>query len=115
MRPIQIERNREFLKDLRANPKKSKSRMRNAEGGRCCLCVALDTANRLGADLPTDSVFYPPAALAEFYGWTCEDPHIAGREASKLNYGVCGREYSHAEIADAFEETFPELKEARHD
>jgi len=116
MTPQQIERNREFLKDLRANEKKAKSVMRDDNGGRCCLCVAYDTAQRLGANLPDHSLCLPPLELADFYGWPRCAPYLSTGNGVEpvtfLNDGTAGAaEHTHAEIADAFEQTFPELKQ----
>lgn len=104
--PEQIERNREFLKDLRANPNKAVRKMRDHDGGRCCLGVAYDTAQRLGGMLPKSDRSYPPYEIADFYGWGDRDPRINSVPISILNDG----DYTHCQIADAFEETFPELK-----
>lgn len=114
----QIERNRAFLADLRANPKKTIHRMRDGSGGRCCLCVAYDTAQRLGAELPEITCQLPPEEMADFYGWPVElddsDPRLKHggtiAYASTFNDGDGGNELTHAQIADAFEETFPELR-----
>jgi len=116
----QIERNRVFLADLRANEKKATRRMRDNEGGRCCMCVAFDTAEKLGAtfvELGTDVL--PPADMSEFYGWernrmgNCNPALVLSGErhtAANLNDGWETPELTHAEIADAFEATFPELR-----
>lgn len=112
MTQTQIERNREFIKDLRANKLKAIGRMRDENGGRCCLCVAYDTAQRLGAGLPAASCLTPPQQMAEFYGWPCLNPILRGRYASDHNDGDCSHtpELTHCEIADLFEQTFPEIK-----
>lgn len=115
--PEQIERNREFLKDLRANEKKAIGTMRTSDGsGRCCLCVALESANRLGAGLPDiPGMRLPPNDLYPYYGWPSELwLSWKGTEGMALSFndGTGDRpELTHAEIADAFEETFPELRE----
>jgi hypothetical protein len=114
----QIERNRAFLADLRANPKKATCEMLDLDGGRCCLCVAYDTAQRLGAGLQAvklEEEGLPPCGIEIFYGWPSKNPELRyeGRRAtaSAMNDGVCFKELTHAQIADAFEETFPELKQ----
>src|SRR5688572_5006055 len=116
--PEQIERGREFLKDLRANKLKAKATMRDSSGGRCCLCVALDTAARMGAEFnkSRDGDMYPPYEIAEWYGWETRNPILGSRlfqdrRASDLNDGDRGPELSHCEIADAFELEFPQLKQ----
>jgi len=107
--PMQRERMVEFLKDLRANTKQAIKEMRSADGGRCCLCVAYDTAQRLGACLPAikDNQL-PPSEIAEFYGWKTPNPMLRispstlSACASMLNdRGTC-----HAEIADLFEKEY---------
>ncbi len=120
--PEQIENGREFLKDLRANQYKATGEMRSQydytdqevpDGGvaRCCLCVAYDTAQRLGADLPEDDGEVPPPEICAFYGWEIENPCLDGVSAAVWNDGTNGREMkTHAEIADLFEEEFPQLK-----
>jgi hypothetical protein len=122
MTPEQIERNREFLKDLRANQKKVRKCMRSSGGGRCCLAVALDSAIAQGYQCPEtwgDRAFLPPDDMAEdFYGWPGRSPMLIGPDgvtkhhADGWNDGKDCQELSHAEIADAFERTFPELKQA---
>jgi hypothetical protein len=77
--------------------------------------VAYDTALSKGAKLANASANLPPDELAEFYGWLHRNPMLEfqGRRYSAvaLNDGVGGApELTHAEIADAFEETFPEIK-----
>ena len=118
MTPIQIERNRVFLADLRANPVKAVGSMRNPNGGRCCLCVALDTAVKLGMPILKqeleDAIQVPPACVATFYGWENVNPMIGtGKNtwsAARWNDMGEGSTYSHCEIANKFEETWPELK-----
>lgn len=118
MTPIQIERNREFLKDLRANQLKAAGTMRNLEGGRCCLCVAMDTAIKLGMPIIQqeleEAVQVPPFCVANFYGWPDTNPLIGSGKntssAARWNDMGEGMTYSHSEIADKFEETWPELK-----
>ena len=111
MTPEQIERNRQFIKDLRANEKKAINSMRNSDGGRCCLCVALDTACDLGFDSGYEKECYknyPPGHIAKFYGWPTANPIISGiSNAANVNDRP---ESTHAQIADMFEETFPEIK-----
>ena len=68
--PKQIERGRAFLVDLRANEKKAVGQMRDDNGGRCCLCVALDTGIRLGCEVDysqwnEDSDGVPPSVIAD--------------------------------------------------
>lgn len=116
MTEIQRERNREFIKDLRANQRKAFGRMRGTTGGRCCLCVALDTAVRLGFPPPkdhlkaADSVVVPPVEMAEFYGWQQCNPVVGGYHLSVHNDGgACGAPKSHKEIADLLEEHLPEI------
>lgn len=112
--PEQIQRGKEFLKDLRANPVKATGTMRDPEtGGRCCMCVAYDTAQRLGADLSSlDDVYgLPPDEISSFYGWHDNNPIINGDKAAVWNDGVRVDEKSHIEIAAMFEQEFPQLKE----
>jgi hypothetical protein len=120
--PEQIENGREFLKDLRDNQYKATGEMRShvdynsetvpdGEVARCCLCVAYDTAQRLGAGLPNDDGELPPPEICEVYGWEQENPFLAGAQAAVWNDGTNGRDMkTHAEIADLFEEEFPQLK-----
>ncbi len=115
MTPEQIERNRQFLRDLRANPRKAKGKMHDREGGRCCLCVALNTAVSLGLELRDPIEMYtslPPRNMGAFYGWGVSNPHLGVNrlKAAQHNDGKGTPELSHPEIADLFEETFPELK-----
>jgi hypothetical protein len=113
-----IQRNRAFLADLRANPLKAAGSMRNPNGGRCCLCVAMDTAVRLGMPILKqeleDATQVPPECVATFYGWPNANPLIGeglvNGSAARLNDEGKGEKYSHTQIADLFEETFPELK-----
>ena len=116
MTPTQIERNREFLKDLRTNPWKAKEQMRDDNGGRCCLCVALDTALRLGYrpanhEHLEDCENYPPHSMGAFFGWPSRDPCLSGTCAVRHNDGDTVQEKTHKEIADLFEREFPEIKE----
>lgn len=116
--PIQIERGREFLKDLRANPLKAKGEMRKPDGRRCCLCVALDSAISQGFECPEpgseqwqDDSGYPPNSMANFYGWPIRNPILDGHHAECWNDGVDGAtELTHPQIADLFELEYPELK-----
>ena len=121
MTPIQIERNRAFLADLRANQVKAMRKFRNdLTGGRCCLCVAWDSAVNHGfqpeeSECTIDEV--PHEELADYYGWPSVNPELKffgeRRQASEWNDGNPEDRrsaISHVEIADAFEQTFPELK-----
>ncbi len=103
MTPEQIERNRQFLRDLRANPRKAKGCMRDKEGGRCCLQVAVDTVEKLTGR--TGGI----CELSTFFDWRVENWTT---NLIKRNDGIQGfTELSHPEIADLFEDTFPELKQ----
>jgi len=110
MTKAQKTRNREFLKDLRANEKKAIGKMRSARGGRCCLCVAFDTACRLGFksyDKSWDYEALPPEEMASFYGWPSRNPELDGHLASEHNDGGCGTpRKSHKAIADLLEKQF---------
>ncbi len=114
MTPTQIERNREFLKDLRENPHKAFGQLRDAEGGRCCLGVALDTAVRLGFPAPKDhlstcnTVVLPPVEMAEFYGWIQRNPVLGRHSLTVYNDGGADSRapqpaLTHKEIADLIE------------
>lgn len=110
MTPEQIERNKAFLADLRANDgKEARKRMRIGER-RCCLCVAYDTAQRLGAGLPPHDALSPPREMAFFYGWEDSSPYLTneqGKEQSAADWNDSN--LSHSQIADLFERNlFPE-------
>lgn len=115
----QIARGRRFLRDLRSNPVKAVGAMRRGEG-RCCLCVAYDTAQADGAELPLHTDVFPPEQIADWYGWDRWNPSLIYEDevrdmshfsASHLNDGEYAPILTHEEIADAFEETYPQLKE----
>jgi len=120
MTPEQIERNRAFIRDLRANEKKAMGTMRTPDGGRCCMCVAYDTALTLGGEFKGALTgCLPPADMSEFYGWPRNAMGNANplldygkmtETAANFNDGSDCPELTHAEIADAFEATFPEIK-----
>jgi hypothetical protein len=118
MTPEQITRNQIFLEDLRANSLKTTGQMRDDEGGRCCLCVALDTAIKLGYKRPPRYAcdILPPDDINDFYGWEGIDPLIgADRKycASSYNDGISEdgmvEMKTHKQIADLFEEAYPEV------
>lgn len=128
----QIEHGKAFMKALRENEKKATGMMRNADGGRCCLCVALDVAVERGYDPDglsrrnfSDLNMVPPPDMGEFYGWghvsnprLIDDNNIEadaapfndGREQTD-EYIIAIGERTHKEIADIFENTFPEYKQ----
>ena len=118
MTKAQIQRNREFLKDLRKNRKKARGQLRDEDGGRCCLGVACDTAKRLGLDLKVnDWDGVPPDEVGMFFGWpdvnpTLKVPGTTPRPAAMINdaNGTDFPKTSHKRIADLFELTFPKLK-----
>lgn len=105
MTPEQIQRNKHFLRDLRANKVQTMNKMRDRiSGGRCCLCVALDTAVSEGFDATGHvDVHFPPVKLREWYGWETHNPILSnGLKASEIN----DANISHATIATLFEKTF---------
>lgn len=113
--PEQIKRGRAFVEALRKNEKKAIGLMRGGNGGRCCLCVAYDVAQDMGANLPPHSASLPPRRMGSWYGWGDADPLLdngwASFKAHAWNDGESGNpELSHKEIADLFEENFPQLK-----
>jgi hypothetical protein len=113
----QIERNREFLKDLRKNRKKAKGAL-HKDGGHCCLGVACNTAKRLGLEFDDTGCCVAPPDVRKFYGWKDENPDLKtpwgeDRSAAALNDGfekLGIKPMSHKRIADCFEATFPKLK-----
>lgn len=119
MTPVQIARNRVFIKDLRNNVgKESTYFMRTTSGRRSCLCVALDSAISCGFVPPSPVGSYtvgPPAELSKFYGWPSKNPSLLDKSRDgplhpsviTLNNMVW---FSHDKIADAFENTFPTVK-----
>lgn len=116
----QVKRGREFMIDLRANEKKAVGVMRERDGSRCCLAVAVDTANRMGAELPLESSTTPPEEICEWYGWSLTAPYLKHpdlddtRDATAFNDGLDDIEpHTHKEIADLFELTYPQLKDER--
>ncbi len=80
------------------------------------MCVAYDTAQRLGAGLPAHSATLPPRNMSNWYGWGFGSPDLFHngkfRSPFFLNDGDDDGNgtLTHAEIADAFEATFPEIK-----
>ena len=113
----QIENNRAFVKALRENKKKAKGVLYGSDGGRCCLGVAFDVAKERGFVNPDtySPSFCPPKTMASFYGWNCEEysnPLLGGIHATEHNDGVNKTpEKTHKEIADLFEQEYPEIKE----
>ena len=55
-------------KALEENPKKAKGRMRDEDGGRCCLCVMEDYAMSIDPDIKKGGVLTPSLDLEGFYG-----------------------------------------------
>lgn len=115
----QIARGRRFCQALRDNPVKCKRWMRDPlSGGRCCLAVALDTAIKDGFDPPMPVEHFislPPEQLKEWYGWDNRNPtltiHGQPRSASYINDGIlCGEEITHKQIAELFENAYPQLR-----
>lgn len=114
----QIARGRRFVEELRKNPNKAIGVMKT-KSGRCCLCVAYETAQCDGANLSSHNGLLPPKEMAEWYGWERVDPLLKYEDedgnmvealASDLNDGYHAPNLTHAEIATAFEDTFPQLK-----
>ena len=114
----QIERNREFLKDLRKNRKKARAKLADDKGGRCCLGVACNTAKRLGLHVEEeDGNGVPPPGVAKFFGWDDVNPLLKipihePHSAAVINdsNGNIIPIFSHKQIANLFEATFPQLK-----
>lgn len=108
----QKENLREAIKDLRENPKKARGQMRDEDGGRCCLCVMVDTAKRItGRDFYGD--YMPKPAMKEVFGFNFREDKliIDGQEAHADTHNdglACEKitEKSHKEIADALETQF---------
>jgi len=111
--PDQITRGRAMTKALRANEKKAKGIMRDDYGNRCCLCVAYDVAQEMGAELGglARAAGMPPLNIKRWYGWKGYNPILDGAAASDHNDGNGVTTKTHAEIADLFEIEFPQLKE----
>lgn len=55
-------------KELEANSKKAIGRMRDTEGGRCCLCVMEDYAISIDPAIRRGSQYTPSSDLVCFYG-----------------------------------------------
>lgn len=107
MSPEQITRNQHFIAELRANQYKAKNTMRDSKGGRCCLCVALDTAIKDGFVCNSQHYeIFPPATLANWYGWPSYDPVLGSHHAADHNDGVRVSEKTHDEIAELFQKEF---------
>lgn len=106
----QIERNRKGMAALRANEKQAIHKMRDENGGRCCLCVLQDAAIEMGFVPIKRSVALPCETLSEFYGWNHRNPDLKWRGGLLAASGLNDAGISHKNIADAFEETFPEIK-----
>lgn len=106
----QVKRGKAFVKALRENPLKAHEEMRNSDGGRCCLCVAYDVAQEMGAGLPEAEPELPPREIAGWYGWDSSNPYISNMQASAWNDATGDDEVTHAEIADMFEEKYPQLQ-----
>ena len=101
-----------MTKALRANEKKAQDMMRTLDGGRCCLCVAYDVAQEMGAELGglARAAVQPPASIKSWYGWERCNPILDGAAAAVHNDGGGTTIKTHAEIADLFEIEFPQLK-----
>lgn len=106
--PRQIkERNQAWADALRLNPKKATGFMRDKEGGRCCLAVAVDVAKDFGFPAFTETSFFPSAGVYQFFGWDSPDPLLGFNNASHLNDGnKFTKELSHKEIANLVEKEF---------
>ena len=133
----QVARGRALCKALRTNCKKAINRMRTPDGGRCCLAVALDTAIEDGFVVPPrgentnhtadEYPYLPPFTLASWYGWDNQRStrdyfpmlQMPGYYATWHPAGIWNDgdatyrlpPFTHAQIADAFENTFPQLKD----
>ena len=106
--------------DLKSNPLKAKGAMRDDEGGRCCLCVMAETAERINGVCKgsySSNNGLPHAFLSEMFGLenSCiqtEDKFfnfylLGSQTAAECNDGVSGaEELSHSEIAAIIEERF---------
>lgn len=108
------------MEALRANEKKATDIMRNAAGGRCCLCVMSDVAEDIQGlergSLELDDAL-PVSSLSEFYG--IPSSAKAGGFSFRLRYGEAHlsvteindgseavRAATHAEIADLIEQQY---------
>ena len=107
-------RNLEWAKDLRANPAKARLQMRDGFGGRCCLCVARDTAIRLGLGLNEIAPeFVPEDDVRLFFGWgdgVTQSPEMDGVFAAIWNdgsYTLDIEPMNHARIAMLVEAEIP--------
>ncbi len=91
---------------LRRNKKKAKGRMRDSDGGRCCLCVLANSAERIcGVKKGTfEGRGFPKIQLGSIFGITntntWNDLLIHGKNASYWNDGRGNvPEKTHKEIA----------------
>jgi len=112
----QKENLRKACQALRENPKKATYRMRDHDGGRCCLCVMAEVAEDIdGATRGTYSKDgnLPSVKLYRIYGIEKANAHpwlynfaIQGIYASSHNDGARTSEKTHAEIADMIEKEY---------
>jgi hypothetical protein len=117
--PQQIKvRNRLWAEALKKNKKKAFIRMYD-DGGRCCLAVAQDVAQKCGVRIPDINdrdKFYPQKDVTLFFGWSGNDPLLETPlnnkiSASSLNdaddysFGTSNG-MSHKKIAECVMNTF---------
>lgn len=96
---------------LRRNKKKARGTMRDNEGGRCCLCVLADSAERICGYKKGDfaSGAYPIIDLGLIFGvksTTFNDILVSGGKAGNFNDGAGEREKTHKEIASMLKEEY---------
>jgi hypothetical protein len=111
---------RKAVEALRANENKATTSMRNAAGGRCCLCVMSEVAEDMQGlergSLELDDAL-PVSSLSEFYG--LPNSAKAGGFSFRLRHGeahlsvtelndgsLTKRSLTHAEIADLIEQQY---------
>lgn len=77
--PSQIKsRNRKWAEALLLNKRKARNRMKDGDGGRCCLDVAQDLAMSCGIkiDKAERSDYLPTDSVRRFFGWPSDNPYL---------------------------------------
>lgn len=70
-------RNRIWAEALLTHQRKTRSKMYDGKGGRCCLAVAQDIAIEHGVKVDKKESLYAPYRLvADFFGWDSIDPQL---------------------------------------
>jgi len=108
--PLYIKRALKWADELDINPKKAIGQMRDADGGRCCLCVAEDYAISKSKKVTGGEDSLPKSSCGVYFGWRgIFAPMLVDNWATRFNDGYGGaEELTHKQIATKIRKEYAE-------